>query len=212
MCHLFFFFFEKCLKTLFGEVSLFRTYYYCSKPSDSRFPRDEELGLLPDQELSPCLLETLLHSSVTTGSFQQAVKTIAKFTGVEIEYKQAQRECLKLGYELEQQAIKAAHRVFEEGILPKEDPNNAPDAVVVSLDGVTVEHCAGGAMEIKLGRVYRAHRQAPTKNKRKRKRKKKQRKRSTSRIENKKRAKEISRLKDSREEREYQAATGLVKK
>ena len=201
---------RKMLKTLLGDISINRSYYRNSTFDDSRFPLDEEFGLLPEQTLSPKLEETMDYLSATMGSFDEGAKILKKLFRIDIEYKQFQRECQKLGKELEKEAIKETIQVFEEGKQLEYPRNKAPDMVVCSVDGITVEHCAGGAMEIKVGRAFKASIQrAPNKGSTRKKVKK--RKRCTSRADDPKRAKEVSALKDSKEQREYSAATGLVK-
>lgn len=200
--------------TIFGKIFFWRAYYRNTKFKDSRWPRDEQLGLLPEEILSPGVLEKVTLLSTVTGSYDQAAQTLKEFLPVDLQYKQAQRECVKLGAEMERIEAEEIERVFEQRQRPEDPKTPPPEALLVGCDGITTPHCAGEDMEIKVGRVDRAALQPPPKKTDrtrtvKRRRQKKKTKEDPSKQASRK--EQLADLKESREHREYNQASDLVK-
>jgi hypothetical protein len=200
---------KRWLTTLFGKIFYWRAYYRSTKFKDSRWPRDEELGLMPNEPLSPGLVEKVALLSTVTDSYDQATATLKEFLPVDLQYKQAQRECVKLGAEMEGTEKETVQEVFEQQQLPPDPAIPPPDAVLVCCDGITVPHCAGGDMEIKVARIDRAALQPPPP-KTERKRTVKARGGKKASKEDPQRQQELTDLKESREQREYKEASKLV--
>lgn len=198
---------KKTLLTIFGRIAFRRAYYHSSTPKDSRWPRDEQLGLTPGQIWSPGLSERADYLATVTGSYQEGAKTLTKMFGVEVHYKQIQRDCLHVGAlaaDRQREEARAALEVKREEPQPPSGAG-APECIFLSVDGVVVQdHDSGSGLEIKIGRVDRASLQTPkpiTKGGAK----------TTPAPVAPERSAELAELKDSREQRQYQAATGLVK-
>jgi hypothetical protein len=202
---------DRTVKTPDGPVTYSRAYYHSKEANDSRFPRDEELGLHPRERNSPELVELLAFASVRSESYGAAVEVLEKIRGVRVEYKSAQRLCWELGLELEQAEEAAVREVFVGGQESPTPSGPPPEAIMVSVDGVNVDHCSGSTMEIKVGRVQRASLQPAPLRQRTKKVKSRRRSRSRERPASPDRAKELADLKETREQREYGAATGLVR-
>lgn len=199
---------SKNILTLFGGITFRRAYYHSQDPKDSRWPRDEELGLRSGQSWSLGVVDAVAFGNTTTGSYQQGQKTVKKYLDLDIEYKQGQRECLVLGEELEAEQNHKIQEVFEQ-LQPPPSVRLTPACVMLGVDGVIVDGRDGrGGMELKIGRVTCASLQAP--------------KKRTAEVHTVpaaaaeesdpavKRQKELAELKDSREKREYNAASALV--
>jgi hypothetical protein len=201
---------KRWVTSVFGRIFYWRAYYRHAKLVDSRWPRDEELGLVPKELLSPGVQQKVALLSVVTESYDQAAATLKEFLPVDLQYKQAQRECLKLGAEMEAAVQSQVQKVFEERQQLPDPAIGAPDALLVGCDGITVPHCAGEDMEIKVARMEPVALQLPpAKPDRKRVVKprggaKKRRKEDPQRQE------ELTDLKESREQREYKDASKLV--
>lgn len=198
----------KSVLTVFGWIRFRRAYYHSASPKDSRWSRDEELGLVPGQIWSPGLQDRADYSATVTGSYQEAEKNLKKFLGVEVHYKQIQRDCLRVGADLaavQQQEVVAALEVKERPeSLPQKD---GPDCVMIFGDGTMIDshsHSGGDALEIKVGRVDVACLQES-------KPKAEPGKSEASTSQDDERQRELAELKESREQKEYQATTGLVK-
>lgn len=199
--------------TIFGKIFFWRAYYRNTDYQDSRWPRDEELGLVPGELLSPGLQEKVTLLSTVTGSYDQGTQTLQEFLPVDLEYKQAQRECVKLGGEMEKEANEEAEHVFEQGQRPEDPKTSPPEAMLVGCDGITTPHCAGEDMEIKVGRVDRAALQPPAKKTNRTKtvrprRQKGKAKKAARKQESRK--EQMAELKESREQRDYNQASSLV--
>jgi len=143
---------DRTVLTSFGPVTYSRRYYRNASLDESRWPRDEELGLVPREKLSPCLQELATYLSTVTCSYDQGVQVLARLRGVDLEYKQAQREVLRVAGELEEAEDARIAEVFSEEANP-DLPWEGVEWMVVGTDGITVPHCAGEDMEIKVGRV-----------------------------------------------------------
>ena len=76
------------LDLLFGEVAVWRVGLH-ARNHDSRFPMDAELNL-PEQRQSHGVRERVAEE-VAKGSFDEAVETVAKTTGVEVSKLQAEK-------------------------------------------------------------------------------------------------------------------------
>jgi hypothetical protein len=202
---------SRTVQTPDGPVTYERAYYHSKEPNDSRWPRDEQLGLVPLEQRSPELVDLLAYVSARAESYAAAVEVLEKLKGVSIEYKEAQRQCWEIGLELEQQEKTEAQKVFVEKQVPPDPPGPPPEAIIVCADGVTVDHCAGSGMEIKLGRVHRASLQPPPQPQRTKTVKPRRRTRSSEPSTSPERAQELADLKETREQREYGAASGLVR-
>ncbi len=205
---------KRLVVTIFGLICFTRAYYRNSKFKDSRWPRDEALGLVPRERLSPGVQEKVTRLSTVVGSYDQATETLKQFLPVELQYKQAQRECLKLGAEMEKLEAQEVERVFKHRQRPPDPKMAPPEAVLVGCDGITTPHCAGGDMEIKVGRVDRAALQPPRKKTTRTRTVKPRRGRDAAKDDSAKKAsrkERLAELKDSREQREYKQASELVK-
>ena len=203
---------EKHLNTLFGEIRFNRAYYHSESPQDSRWPRDEELGLKPGQIWSPGLQDVADYLATATGSYQAAAKSLLKTLRVEVQYKQIQRDCLDVGADLAAVLRQEAAEALE--IKERPDPPSAgagPACVILGVDGKIVgNHDGGPGMEVKIGRVDLACLQMMPKPKEADK--PKDAVETPANVANDERQRELADLKDSREQREYKATTGLLKK
>jgi len=196
---------KKTLLTIFGRIAFRRAYYHSAAPNDSRWPRDEQLGLVPGQIWSPGLSERADYLATVTGSYQEAAKALDKMFGVEVHYKQIQRDCLLVGADAATQQREEARAALE---TKEEEPppeTEGPECLLLSTDGVIVkDHDGGPGLEIKIGRLDRACLRGSARTKV-----------SESGLRQSplatERTAELAELKESREQREYQAATGLVK-
>jgi len=203
---------ERCVLTILGPIRYKRAYYHSTSPKDSRFPRDEELDVAPRIRRSNRLRELEAYLSAVAGSFDQATEVLWKLLGVKLEYKQAQRDCLELGKVLETVESKALEEAFDhhKPPPPPKSRENAPECLIVSVDGITVKHCSGGSMEIKCGRVFRAGLRDPVKGKHRPKRKRPKRPSRRGEKPSKRRQRELQKLKESQEQREYGCASDVV--
>lgn len=103
----------KSVVTVFGRIRFRRAYYHSAAPKDSRWPRDEELGLTPGQIWSPGLQDNADYLATVTGSYQEGEGALKKVLGVEVHYKQIQRDCLEVGADLaaaQQQEVSSGSR------------------------------------------------------------------------------------------------------
>jgi hypothetical protein len=194
--------------TVFGWIRFRRAYYHSTAPRDSRWPRDEELGLAPGQIWSPGLQDKADYLATVTGSYQEAQKTLHKMLGVEVHYKQIQRDCLVVGADLAAAQQREVTAVLEVKERPESPPQKeGPECVMIFGDGTMVDshsHGGGDALEIKVGRVDVACLQKSEP------RPEPEKIEASSSVENE-RQRELAELKESREQKEYQATTGLVK-
>jgi hypothetical protein len=204
---------EKGLYSVFGRIRFSRPYYHSADPQDSRWPRDEELGLVPGQIWSPGLQDVADYLATVTGSYQEAEKTLKKMLGVEVNYKQIQRDCLEVGAELAAEQKQAVEKSLEVRPSPESPPQKegpAPECVMILADGTIVdEHSTssrGSGLEVKVGRVdvacLQESKPAP---------KATQENGVAPTPADDERQKELVKLKESREQRQYKAATKLVK-
>lgn len=201
---------KRWVVTIFGRIFFWRAYYRNSKLKDSRWPRDEELGLVPRELLSPAVQEKVALLSAVTESYDQATQTLKEFLPVDLQYKQAQRECIKIGSHMERAEQEQIHKVFEERQMPG-SPNVAPpEAVMIGTDGITVPHCAGEDMEIKVGRVDRVALQPPPAQPTRTRTLKPRRGAEKRKTESPSRKEHLADLKESREQREYKEASKVV--
>lgn len=203
---------KRWITTVFGKLFYWRAYYRHTKLKDSRWPRDEELGLAPREPLSPELQKKVALLSTVTESYDQATETLKEFLPVDLQYKQAQRECMKLGAEMEKSVQEKVQEVFEQHQQPVDPAIQPPEAVLVVCDGITVPHCAGEDMEIKVARIDVAALQPPPAKSTKKRILKPRNgvKKKKSQGDNQERQKELVDLKESREQREYKDASKLV--
>jgi hypothetical protein len=199
--------------TLFGWIRFRRAYYHNADLKDSRWPREEELGLAPDQIWSPGLQDNADYGATVTGSYRESAKTLKKFLGVDVQYKQIQRDCLEVGADLaatQKQQVKMALEVKKTPDSPPQKEGPAPACVMILADGTIVdEHSSssrGSGLEVKVGRVDVACLQE---NKPASKATQKTTEPPTP--ADNERQKELAKLKESREQRQYKAATKLVK-
>lgn len=93
-----------------------------------------------------------------TGSYQEAEKALKKLLGVEVHYKQIQRDCLKVGADLAQVQKQEAAAALEVKERPDDPPpaKAGPDCVMVLVDGTIVDRHSqheGSGLEVKVGRV-----------------------------------------------------------
>lgn len=199
--------------TLFGWMRFRRAYYHNADLKDSRWPREEELGLAPDQIWSPGFQDNADYAATVTGSYQEAEKILKKFLGVEVHYKQIQRDCLEVGADLataQKQQVEAALEVKQRPDSPPQKEGPGPECVMILVDGTIVdEHSSssrGSGLEVKVGRVdvacLQESKPAP---------KATQENAAPPTPADNERQKELAKLKESREQRQYQAATKLVK-
>lgn len=201
---------SKSIVTMFGRIRFRRAYYHSANPKDSRWPRDEELGLAPGQIWSPGLQDNADYLATVTGSYQEAEKTLKKIVRVEVHYKQIQRDCLEVSTDL----AAVQKREVDVALAIKETPDSppqkeSPECVMILTDGTIVashSHRGGSGLEIKVGRVDVACLQKNT-----------LAPKVTPEIASPlppaqdKRQQELAELKESREHQQYQAASGLVK-
>lgn len=196
--------------TLFGKIRFKRAYYHNADSNDSRWPREEELGLAPDQIWSPGFQDCAHYAATVTGSYQAGEKTLIKFLGVEVNYRQIQRDCLEVGAEIAETQNQQAEAALEVKERPVESgPKAGPDCVAVFTDGTIVDahsHRGGSGLEVKVGRVDVACLQESTPIPPVQPKKEKA---STAAPD--KRQEQLAELKDSREQKQYQATTKLVK-
>lgn len=201
---------KRWVTCLFGKIFYWRAYYRHGRLKDSRWPRDEELGLAPKESLSPGLQQKVALLSTVTESYDQATATLKEFLPVDLQYKQAQRECLKLGGEMEAAVQEKVQKVFEEK-HPLPDPAiRPPDALLVGCDGITVPHCAGEDMEIKVARMEPVALQPPAPTTGRKRTVKPRQGAKKPQTEDPQRQQELTDLKESREQREYKDASKLV--
>jgi len=200
---------ERTILTTFGEIKFSRPYYHDKELQESRWPRDEQLGLRPREKFSPRLQEVVAYLSTVTHSYDQAAQVLSRLRGVEIAYKQAQREVLRIGEEIEKEADARIQEAFPKKANPKL-PWEGVATMVIGCDGITTPHCAGSDMEIKVGRVDVVALQAPPSSSGRQHKRQKRRRAGRETARDEKRQEQLSDLKDSREQREYQAASRLV--
>lgn len=201
----------KSLLTVFGRIRFRRAYYHSADPKDSCWLRDEELGLAPGQIWSPGLQDNADYLATVTGSYQEAEKALKKLLGVEVLYKQIQRDCLKVGADLAQVQKQEAAAALEVKERPDDSPpaKAGPDCVMVLVDGTIVDRHSqheGSGLEVKVGRVDVAclQKNSPPKAA-------PEDAAGTPTPANTKRQEELAELKESPEQKQYQAASGLVK-
>lgn len=201
---------KRWVTSVFGKIFYWRAYYRSSALKDSRWPRDEELGLAPKELLSPGVQQKVALLSTVTESYDQATATLKEFLPVDLQYKQAQRECVKLGAEMETAVREQVQKVFEEK-QPLPDPAiQPPDALLVGCDGITVPHCAGEDMEIKVARMEPVALQPPAPRTGRQRTVKPRQGAKKPQTGDRERQQELSDLKESREQREYKDASKLV--
>lgn len=213
---------DRTVLTSFGPVTYSRRYYRNASLNESRWPRDEELGLVPREKLSPCLQELATYLSTVTCSYDQGVQVLARLRGVDLEYKQAQREVLRVAAELEEAEDARIAEVFSEEANP-DLPWEGVEWMVVGTDGITVPHCAGEDMEIKVGRVdVAAFLELPAEPRRARRLRERQEKEGSRRRKGTRslpsglrpsdRREALAGFKESQEQQEYGATSKLVKR
>lgn len=202
----------KSLVTMFGRIRFRRAYYHSVDSKDSRWVRDEELGLASGQIWSPGLQDNADYLATVTGSYQEAERALKKVLGVEVHYKQIQRDCLKVGADLAQVQKQEAAAALEVKERPDDSPpaRPGPDCVMVLVDGTIVDRHSqheGSGLEVKVGRVDVACLQtsapAPEATS--------ENTAQTPTPADTERQQELAELKESPEQKQYHAASGLVK-
>jgi len=197
---------DRTVTCWFGKVTYKRAYYHSTKAQDSRWPRDEELGLGPQDIWTPVLQKLVLWFATVTGSYGTATEAILRTLGLSLEYKQAQRAAVEIGQQEQQREIKQLERVFEQKQHLPDFKGQAAACMIVSADGIEIGMHSGGFGEVKVGAVFEAALQAPKSlplaspdqsN-------------GTGELPPTQRQAEIAALKDSKETKEYKASTKLV--
>lgn len=201
---------KRWVVTIFGRIFFWRAYYRNAKVKDSRWPRDEELGLVSRELLSPGVQEKVALLSAVTESYDQATQTLKEFFPVDLAYKQAQRECIKIGSQMEKSEQQQIHKVFEERQIPDSPAMAAPEAMIIGTDGITVPHCAGEDMEIKVGRIDLVALQPPPPEPTRARTLKPRRQAGKRKPQSPSRSEQLVELKESREQREYKEASKAV--
>lgn len=197
---------ERTVTCWFGKFTYKRAYYHSTQAKDSRWPRDEELGLGPDDIWTPVLKKLVLWFATVTGSYGKATEAILRALGFALEYKQVQRAAIQIGQQEQQREAKKLHQVFEQRQPLPEFKGKPAACMIVSTDGIEIGMHSGGFGEVKVGAVFEAALQAP---------------RSAPPAApdqsngaevppQTERQAEIAELKDSKESKEYKASTKLV--
>jgi hypothetical protein len=197
---------DRTVTSWFGKFTYRRAYYHSTQPKDSRWPRDEELGLGPEDIWTPVLQKLVLWFSTVTGSYGKATEAILRTLGFSLEYKQAQRAAVKIGQQEQQREAKQMNQVFElKQRLP--DFQRTPAAcMIVSADGIELGLHTGGFGEVKVGAVFEAALQAPKSSPQA----SPEPSTGAEELAPTERQTELAALKDSKETKEYKASTKLV--
>jgi len=125
------------------DITLTRTYAYCSVCKKGHFPPDKQLALLPDR-LTPLLQDQLTHLG-TWMPFAKAARLLECLTHTQVSEATAQRqtETIGLAYEAVQLAeVESIERDWPE--VPE-----GPAKLVVSADGAMVSLVGGEWAEVK---------------------------------------------------------------
>lgn len=197
---------DRTVTSWFGKFTYRRAYYHSTQAKDSRWPRDEELGLGPDDIWTPVLQKLVLWFATVTGSYGKATEAILRTLGISLEYKQAQRAAMDIGQQEQKREAEKLKQVFEHRQHLPEFKGTPAACAIVSADGIEIGMHSGGFGEVKVGAVFEAALQVPkplpltspghdT---------------GTEETPPTERQAEIAALKDSKETKEYKASTKLV--
>jgi hypothetical protein len=197
---------ERTVTCWFGKFTYKRAYYHSTEAQDSRWPRDEELGLGPEDIWTPLLKKLVLWFATVTGSYGKATEAIQRALGFSLEYKQAQRAALQIGQQEQQKEAEQLRQVFEERQPLPAFKGSPADAMIVSTDGIEIGVHSGGFGEVKVGAVFEATLQAPKPSPKPAS----SQGGATKEVLPTERQVEIAELKDSKETKEYKASTKLV--
>lgn len=101
------------------------------------FPLTKVLGMGPDETLSPGLYKKVVHTAATSGSFEEAAKTLKVLAEVSITPKRIHRAALRVGQDLIDDGVAAA-AAYQKLPLPaqRKSPGPPPPPVAcIQADG-----------------------------------------------------------------------------
>ena len=133
----------RAVRTLAGEVTYKRDYYYCDGCSRGFYPRDLELGVPANGELSSEVERRIIDFGINDPDAQAAQRFNMHYT-TKISPNQVRKSLARLGQRLES----SEPDCLEESILPPVSDENA--TLIVQTDGAMVS-TLDGWKEAKLG-------------------------------------------------------------
>lgn len=147
----------RSVRSLVGEVSYERAYYYCRQCGRSRFPLDEKLGQ-SEREISAGV-ERQLSSLSAHLSFPTVSETLDELAGVSLSARQVETVAESVGAQAEIKTEQEARAAQSQDLQPRHklglvDLANAR-TWIVEMDGVMGPLQSGVWQEIKCGIVYR---------------------------------------------------------
>jgi len=146
------------VRSLVGEVSYRRAYYYCRDCGVSRVPKDEEIGQ-GAREISAGV-ERVVGLVSAHLSFETSAEVLREVGGVELSGRQCETVAEGVGAEAEQRTQAEAAQAHRQDLAPalrlvSGEKRAAPGRVwVVEMDGVQAPIQAGTWQEVKCGVVY----------------------------------------------------------
>ncbi len=147
----------RTVRTMSGEMTLFRHYHYCEPCRSGFYPLDQELGLPVQGELSAKMMARVLDFGVTTVFGEAAERWSVHHSGAPISENMVRRVVERQGNALE--ALSPEQRA--EVVRPA--PTTPASLLVVQVDGSMIPMRQGGEWkEAKLGVVYRDDEHVPT--------------------------------------------------
>lgn len=146
------------VKSVLGPVSLERAYYHQDGTEHSRWPREEELGWLANEDWTP-LLQRWVAEDAVDGSFKPTIEKMNERFGLSLSYGSSQTLCTELGTFLVKQQRQEADALCAPGSHPEQEAQYSgkrPEMMVVTTDGTgaPVRNYDEKTREVKLGAVY----------------------------------------------------------
>ena len=155
------------LVTRTGTLSLTRRYFYCRRCRQGFCPLDRRLGLPSESDFTPQVVQEVAYLCAVL-PFEQAVQTLARFTGVRVSARSAERLCLTLA-ESQASAFRETRdaRTLPQAFAfptppssqplypsaPAPAPAPAPAVLYVEADGIQTPMRGGQWREMKIGVV-----------------------------------------------------------
>ncbi len=147
---------KKTVVSMAGQARIDRAYYYCPSCRSGFAPIDKSLGLSRSQ-LSRAVERSICRLAAAE-SFELAAEDLYELAGVSVSAKEAQLVSESVGAAMAREQAEEVSSYFCEGL--EIEPEDAPDVLVIGLDGKMIPTRAGHDRELKVVTVFDL---APTK-------------------------------------------------
>jgi len=140
---------QRNIHTIFGWITIKRTYYYCPECGASFCPYDQASGLGSEQ-LSPALAKACCLLAVDD-SYAQSSRKVEAFTGQKVSANTIEQVVHKVGSVAVAQQDQSLQGFLTDKNIPQ--AQNKPQRLYIAVDGTTA-HEKDGWHEVKVGCIY----------------------------------------------------------